>query len=109
MKEDLTFADNCIKIGENKEENDDIISKAKQTDLWFHLANLPSCHVIMSCDKDHPVTKSMIFYCATLVKENTKYKNLKKIKVNYCPIKNVKRTLEKGKVIIKGKIETVVV
>jgi len=109
MKEDLTFPDNPIKIGENKEENDDIIKEAKQTDIWFHLALFPSCHVIISCSKKHPIDKTMIQYCAALTKENTKYRNLKNVKVNYCPIKSVKRTQEKGKVIIKGKIETVAI
>jgi predicted ribosome quality control (RQC) complex YloA/Tae2 family protein len=109
MRTDNTFPDNTIKIGENKEENDKIIQEAKQTDIWFHLHNLPSCHIIITNNSDHPITKQMIHHCANLVKQNTKYKNLPKVKVNYCPIKNVKRTEEKGKVILKGKIESLVV
>lgn len=103
VKEDRTYPNNIIKIGENKDENDKIITEAKQTDIWFHLANLPSCHVIISCDKKNPVTRQMINYCGYLCKLNTKYKNIHTVTVNYCSIKNIKRTDEKGKVVIKGK------
>lgn len=103
VKEDFTFEHNKIKIGENSEDNDKIISDANQNDLWFHLANLPSCHVILSCSVDHMPTIQMVNYCANLVKENTKFKNLKRIKVHYIPIKNIRKTDVKGKIIIKGK------
>ena len=109
VKEDTTFENNLIKIGENKEENDQLVAKAKQTDLWFHLASLPSCHIILECDKKNKATKEMIKHCAVLVKENTKYKNHSKLKVNYTPIKNVKRTDTPGKVILKGKTECITV
>lgn len=109
VKQDTTFENNLIKIGKNAEENDQIIKEAKQTDLWFHLSELPSCHVIIVCSKEFPVTKQMINYCAQLVKENTKYKDLAKVKVNYTEIKNVKRTEIKGKVILKGKVSSIIV
>ena len=107
VKQDNTYPNNPIVIGETAEENTQIISQAKQTDIWFHLANLPSCHVIITCDKKNPITKNMILYCAQLVKENTKYKNYKKVTVNYTPIKNVKKTSHPGKVIIKGKSDQI--
>jgi|AntRauTorckE6833_2_1112554.scaffolds.fasta_scaffold22024_2 predicted ribosome quality control (RQC) complex YloA/Tae2 family protein len=103
------FEDNQIIIGQNAVENDFIINQGKQTDIWFHLANLPSCHIIISCDKKYPITKQMINYCALLVKEHTKYKNIKKVSVNYTELKNVKRTEIPGKVIIKGKMKTIVI
>jgi len=109
VKEDITFENNLIKIGKNAEENDKIIKEAKQTDLWFHLSGLPSCHVIISCSKEFPVNKQMINHCSLLVKENTKYKDLAKVTVNYTEIKNVKRTETKGKVTLKGKIMSIVV
>ncbi|QKF94131.1 DUF814 protein [Fadolivirus algeromassiliense] len=109
VKEDNTFENNLIRIGQNAEENDQIISEAKQTDLWFHLANLPSCHIIMSCSNEFPVTKQMITYCCQLTKENTKYRDLPKVKVNYTIIKNVKKTEVKGKVILKGKLNEMTV
>ncbi len=106
---DETYEYNNILIGENKADNDMIISKSKQTDIWFHLANLPSCHVIISCNRKHPINKQMIKYCADLVKQHTKYKYLRKVKVNYTQIKNVKKTKTQGLVNIKGKCNTVVI
>ncbi len=107
MKEDQTFDNNLIRIGENANENDEIIGQSKQTDVWFHLDNLPSCHVVIECDKKNPINKQMINYCASLCKDNTKYRNYKKLKVKYTEIKNVKRTETPGKVIIKGKSNTI--
>lgn len=109
VKEDKTYASNLIKIGENKLDNDQLVANAKQTDIWFHLASFPSCHIILECDSNNIPTKEMIIYCAQLTKENTKYKNLKNVKVNYTEIKNVKRTDEPGKVIIKGKPSSITI
>ncbi len=102
---DNTFPDNPIYIGKNQLDNDIIITAAKQTDIWFHLANLPSCHVIISCDKKHPVTKKMIKYCAELTKQHTKYRH-RKVKVNYTYIKNIRKTNTPGMVHIKRKCMT---
>jgi predicted ribosome quality control (RQC) complex YloA/Tae2 family protein len=71
VKQDNTYPNNLIVIGETAEENTEIISKAKQTDVWFHLANLPSCHVIISCDKKNPLTKQMILFNGKLNYLNT--------------------------------------
>ena len=109
VKEDKTFDNNLIKIGENAKDNDNIIKESKETDVWFHISNLPSCHVIIECSKEHPINKQMIAHCANLTKENGKYKNISKIKINYTEIKNVKRTLVPGKVMINGKIKSIIV
>jgi predicted ribosome quality control (RQC) complex YloA/Tae2 family protein len=109
VKLDTTYPNNLIKIGANKDENDQIICEAKQTDIWFHLASFSSCHVIISCNKKNPIDKQMIWYCAELCKNNTKYKNLDNVKVNYLPIKSIKRTEEKGKVILKIKPNVIVI
>lgn len=109
VTDDKRFENNKILIGENASENDYIVKNAKQTDFWFHLADFPSCHVIIEVSKEFPITKQMINYCANLVKENTKYKNLPKVKVNYTSIRNIKRTETKGQVIIKGKISNIIV
>ena len=35
VKEDNTFENNLIRIGENAEDNDQIIKESNQTDIWF--------------------------------------------------------------------------
>lgn len=107
LEDDNTEYIYLIKIGQNAIENDDLIKIADQNDLWFHLDNLPSCHLILSSKSD--ITKNTIRYCAEQVKNNTKYRNLKKVRVNYTQIKNIKRTKTIGKVIIMGKHSTITI
>ena len=109
VKEDSTYENNPIKIGQNASDNDKIITEARQCDIWFHLADFPSCHVVISVSKEYPVTKQMIEYCAGLVKENTKYRDMNRLRVNYCEVKNVQRTDVVGRVILKGGVKSVVV
>ena len=89
VKKDLTFENNLIKIGENANDNDKIISEANQNDIWFHLDKFPSCHVILSCSKKYPPNEKMLYYCAKICKENTKFRNLPNIKIKYTKIKNI--------------------
>jgi len=105
-KIDNTFPFNAIKIGKNKKGNDEILKSAKPNDLWFHLSNLPSCHVILSVNDTKDITKEKIEYCANIVKQNTKFRNYKNIKVDYLPIKHIKRTLVPGEVILMKKPKT---
>ena len=109
MKEYNTYPSNLIKIGENPKDNDELVSKSKQNDVWFHLDSLPSCHVVIASSKQNTVTKEMIRYCAILCKEHTKYRNNNKLKIIYTKIKNVKRTNVSGQVIIKGKCDTIII
>ena len=37
-----------IIVGSSSQENWDIIDDSCQNDIWFHLENLPSCHVILT-------------------------------------------------------------
>ncbi len=108
MKEDQTFENNLIKIGENARENDELVAGSNQMDTWFHLDSLPSCHVVIAYNKDSPFTKQMITHCALVCKQNTKYKD-QKVKVKYTEIKNVKRTKTLGLVTITGKSKHVTV
>lgn len=102
MKEDSTFPDNPVKIGQTAKENDQIIGDAKQTDMWFHLDSFPSCHVVIACGPENPLTQEMIEHCAKLTRENTKYRNLPNLKIVYTPISNVQRTDKPGKVTFKS-------
>jgi predicted ribosome quality control (RQC) complex YloA/Tae2 family protein len=103
------FPDNRIRIGENSVDNDLLVASSKDTDIWFHLSSLPSCHIVLECNKNNPATKEMINLCATLCKQHTKYKNFKKLKVMYTEIRNVRRTAEPGQVVIKGKAKELIV
>lgn len=101
VKVDNTYPYNEILIGKNKEENDKLVKESNDTDYWFHLEAYPSCHIILKTTLEHPINNEMIGYCARLVKQNTKYKNIPKLVVMYCEIKNVTSTQQVGQVTVK--------
>ena len=85
-------------VGKNKKENWDILDKADENDIWFHLNNLPSCYVILE-NIDNNIDDKLLLYGAILCKKNSKYKNFNKLCIIYTKVKNVKKTKEIGTVI----------
>lgn len=93
------FNDTTIVIGQNAKENWDIIN-FDCDHIWLHLNSFPSCHVII---KDNNPDEDVLAYAATLCKDNTKYKNLKNLKICYTKCNNLKKGNETGSVIYKSK------
>ena len=103
--------DVTIYVGQSKEENWSLIDKSKQNDIWFHLADHPSCHVVINLaehknkDKDKKnreiISNKTIYYVASLCKEHSKLKKIKKITVIYTEIKYIKKGKEIGSVYTK--------
>lgn len=92
-----------IRVGENAQENWNLIDDSSQNDIWFHVESHPSCHVVLSIG-DHKQTphKTVINYCAALCKEGSKFSNHKNIKIIYTEIKNVKKADTVGSVFTKN-------
>jgi len=80
-----------ILIGVNGQNNWDIIDSSSQNDIWFHVENQPSCHVIIKTDGDTKIEKRVINYAAMLCKMNSKAKHQKNTRIIYTLIKNVKK------------------
>lgn len=79
-----------IFIGQSAKENWEIIERANQYDIWFHLNAAPSCHVVLKLPSSKStVSKRTLDYCAMLCKENSKFASFKDVKVMYTVIKNV--------------------
>lgn len=76
------------KIGKNAQENWDLIDGAVQNDIWFHLKDHPSSHVILTIGSEKP-SRNVIKACCVLCKQHSKMKSLKNITVIYTEIKNV--------------------
>ena len=82
-------------IGQNKNENFDVIDKGDPDDLWFHANEISSCHVVANIpsdisDKDR---KYIIKAGALLCKKYTnKIKSLNDIEVVYTKIKYIEKT-----------------
>jgi predicted ribosome quality control (RQC) complex YloA/Tae2 family protein len=88
------------KLGENAEDNFKIIDEADPKDIWFHVHNQPSCHVIATIPEgiDRKNIKYIITQGALVLKENSKFKSVKKLEIVYARIKNVTKTEPVGSV-----------
>ena len=106
MKE-IIIDDILFKVGQNAQENWDLLS-LDENFTWFHLKSFPSCHVII--EKIDP-TNDDIINGANLCLQNTKYRNLKNIKINYTLIKNIVKSDKIGSVTFKSnrKVKTVMI
>ena len=96
-----------IYIGQNKNENWELIDAAEKTDIWFHIDGVPSCHVILvnsNVVKLRDVPRQVIKRCAYLCKINSSalVKSMPKCVVIYTPISEVVKTAIVGQVSIKS-------
>jgi len=84
-------------IGTSKEDNDGMIDKASPNDIWFHVNNSSSCHVIcrmIDCENiSKKGTKYIVKMGALLCKNNTnKWKTTKGVDFVYCTVKHLTKT-----------------
>ena len=91
--------DITIIIGQNAQENWNLINFDCDY-IWLHLNSFPSCHVII---KDNNPDQEVLEYAAQLCKDNTKYRNLKNLKICYTKYNNLKKGIDIGSVIYKSK------
>jgi len=93
------------RLGKNAIENFKLIDDAIELNdnyWWFHIDDYPSGHCLIYTEN---IEKYMLLYAGKLVKENSKQRNNKKVKIVYTQIKNIKKTKIIGQVLIKGKID----
>ncbi len=91
-------------IGKNQNENFEVIDKGTDNDLWFHAADVSSCHVV--CHVPSNIDKKGLRYIITtgalLCKNNTnKLKSMKNVNIIYTKIINVIKTDVPGCVVTK--------
>ena len=91
-----------FQIGKNSTENDELVHTSKPESTWFHLTDFPSCHGVINCPIDK-LKSQHIFICACNIKNNTKYRKMKKLKVSYITMKYVQPTSTLGRVILTKK------
>jgi len=96
MKRDIfTFGSNqyAILIGTTKYENFQLIDESFNSDVWFHIQNEPSCHVILKHSGSvRELPKQVIKRCAYLCKINSKAKTQPHTTVIYTALENVVKT-----------------
>lgn len=88
-----------IKLGKTAQENWDLLD-TNENYIWMHLNSFPSGHIII---EHNDPSDEMLFICALHCKENTKYKNLKNLKICYTNVGNLSKGKEVGSVIFKSK------
>lgn len=98
-------------IGQNKNENFDVINKGEPDDLWFHANEVSSCHVVAIIPKD--ISRKEIKYIikagAILCKKYTnKLKILSDIEIIYTKIKNIEKTECLGCVKVKNENKIII-
>ena len=84
-------------VGQNAQDNFDIIDDADENDYWFHVQNEPSCHVICDLSKlSIPLDKKQLRYVlkqgSIICKQNSKYASMPETTIVYTQIKNVAKT-----------------
>ena len=92
-------------IGKNAEDNFQIIDDASQSDMWFHVSNESSCHVIARISDIEIHRKNLLSVVkqgAILCKQHSKLKSIKNVEIVYTKIENVEKTEVFGKVQIKN-------
>ena len=99
LKREITFY-----IGKNQNENFDVIDKGCENDLWFHAADVSSCHVV--CQVPPDINKKELRYIITtgalICKNNTnKLKTMKNVNILYTKMANVSKTNVPGCVVTK--------
>ena len=85
-----------ISIGNNAQENDQLIKSSHQDDFWFHLENQKSCHVILHNHGD-VIPKRYLNQVAGLVFKYTHGANTNSA-VIYTHVRYVTRTSTPGSV-----------
>ena len=94
-------------IGKNAEHNSEIISLSSPDDLWFHLDNYPSAHVILHIPDGILLNKKnkhkIVVQGAVLCKANSNKKSDKNVCICYAPIKHVHLTDIPGQVTLSEK------
>jgi predicted ribosome quality control (RQC) complex YloA/Tae2 family protein len=83
-------------IGKDANDNFNIIENANPGDIWFHIDDNASCHVIACLPEDNEFNKKQLMYIikqgAILCKQHSKYKSQKNVSIVYTYIKNVTMT-----------------
>jgi predicted ribosome quality control (RQC) complex YloA/Tae2 family protein len=97
-------------IGKNQDGNSEIIDLCKESDLWFHLDGMPSCHVIATIPDniDAKLLRTIIKNGAILCKQHSKYSSVKNISISYTYLKNITKTSVLGTVIITNEKKIII-
>ena len=100
IKEHIEF-----RVGQNARENFDLIDDSGTDDIWFHITQASSCHVVAKIPQDKNYDKKTLkrisVQGAVICKQYSKYKSDGAVSVIYTRIKNVVKTPTIGSVSVE--------
>ena len=88
-----------IKLGENKKENWELLKDVNPDFYWLHLNSFSSGYIII---EDTNPSDDILKEGAKICLSNTKYRNLKNIKICYTRCKNLIKGKNIGEVYFKS-------
>ncbi len=96
------FQEFAIYVGNNAEENHRLVTESNEYDIWLHLENHPSPHVIivnnMSKKEKTIKNRKLIKRAACLCKSHSKLKKEKDVPIIYTFCKNIEPCDKTGSV-----------
>lgn len=106
-------------VGKDAKDNDAVIDSGKAGDLWFHLHDESSCHVVACVPEDvydindkkkrKGVLRSISKQGAMICKRFSRMKSEKDVTVTCAKLEDVQKTRVPGQVVIVGDSGLVVV
>jgi predicted ribosome quality control (RQC) complex YloA/Tae2 family protein len=90
-------------IGVSAQDNFDLIDASSPQDIWFHVQDLPSCHVVVVMPENEKLDKNkmrtIIKQGAVICKKHSKYASHKNLPMIYTKIENIQKTDTIGSVV----------
>ena len=99
-------------VGRDKYDNWNLIDGSKPWDLWFHLENEPSSHVVLEMELEKNgiknIPRAVIKRGAGLCKEHSSSKSMSNCPIIYTTIDKLVKGREVGSVHISGQVKRLV-
>ena len=81
--------------GKNAQGNNSLLDECNENDIWFHVNNSPSAHIVLSTTIIKP-PKQVIKRCCCICKASTKTSN--KVEIVYTTRSNLEKVNDRGTV-----------
>ena len=98
-------------VGCNRQDNWDLIDGARAWDLWFHLENEPSSHVVLEMEEGSrfgTIPRTVIKHGADLCKQHSSSCSKSKCPVIYTTVDKLVKGRSIGSVNISGDVKRVI-
>lgn len=81
------------RVGKSAKENFDLIDDSNSDDLWFHISQESSCHVVATIppgsNYDKKTLQKIAVQGAVICKQHSRYKSEKDVNVMWTPVRNI--------------------